>query len=250
MVISKSPWIGVSAALLCAFSAASVQADVVGFRLGVNAWLEGYEGDVQSGPTSIDIEDELGYDDETGYNAYFQLEHPVPVLPNVMVAYTKMDSDASGRLDNVEFDGILYSGDVNSTTDITHTDLTLYYEVLDGPVNIDLGLTGRYFPEGVEITDVTTGEQGKIDLDYVIPMLYGEIRFDLPLTGLSAGASGGWVSYDDDTLYDVKATLAYTFAFGLGIEAGYRAFDLDYEDDDESADVTVDGAFAGVFWDF
>jgi outer membrane protein len=148
------------------------------------------------------------------------------------------------------FEGIVYSGEVRSTMDLTHTDATLYYEILDNWVTLDVGITGRAFDNGVEITDVATGVTGKLDIDYVIPLIYAQARFDLPFSGLSLGVEANGVSYDDDTLYDVKVNLGYEFAFGLGIEAGYRAFDLDYDDNDQYADVTIDGAYAGFVWDF
>ena len=227
------------------------QADtILGWRLGANAWQQGYEGDVQSGPSAIDLEDDLGYDEETGYNLYLAFEHPVPLLPNVMVQRTKMDADARGDVVGFEFDGITYSGEVRSTLDLTHTDATLYYELLDNWVTLDIGITGRIFDSGVEITDVTTGITGALDIDFVIPLVYAQARFDLPFSGLSLGVEGNGISYDDDTLYDVKLNLAYEFAFGLGIEVGYRAFDLDYDDDDEFANLTIDGAYAGFVWDF
>lgn len=227
------------------------QADtVLGWRVGANAWQQQYEGDVQSGPSVVDLEDDLGYDDETGYSIYAALEHPLPLVPNIMLQRTEMDVDARGNVDGFVFDGIVYSGEVRSNLELTHTDATLYYEVLDNWVNLDLGITGRVFDNGVEITDVTTGITGSLDIDYVIPLLYGQARFDLPLTGLSVGVEGNAISYDDDTLYDVKVNLAYEFAFGLGIETGYRAFDLEYDDDDEFADVTIDGIYAGFVWDF
>ena len=227
------------------------QADtILGWRMGANAWQQQYSGDVQSGPSKIDLEDDLGYDDETGYNLYFALEHPVPVLPNIMLAHTKIDADARGDVTGFIFDGNIYSGEVRSSMDLTHTDATLYYELLDNWVSFDLGITGRVFDNGVEITDVATGITGSLDIDYVIPLVYAQVRFDLPLTGLSLGVEANGISYDDDTLYDVKVNLAYEFSFGFGIEAGYRAFDLDYEDDDDFADVTIDGAYAGFVWDF
>lgn len=227
------------------------QADtVLGWRAGANAWQQQYEGDVQSGPSVVDLEDDLGYDDETGYNLYLALEHPVPLVPNIMLQRTELDADARGDVAGFVFDGIVYTGEVRSTLDLTHTDATLYYELLDNWVNLDLGITGRMFDNGVEITDVNSGITGSLDIDYVIPLLYAQARFDLPLTGLSLGVEANGITYDDDTLYDVKLNLAYEFAFGLGIEAGYRAFDLEYDDDDEFADVTIDGVYAGFVWDF
>ena len=134
--------------------------------------------------------------------------------------------------------------------DLTHTDVTLYYEILDNWVNLDVGLTGRVFDDGVSITDETTGLTGELDIDYVIPLVYAQARFDLPLSGLSVGVEGNAVQYDDDTLYDARLNLSYTFAFGLGIEGGYRIIDFEYDDDDEFADVTIDGVYGGLYWDF
>ena len=225
-------------------------ADVVGWRIGANAWAQNYEGDVRSGTDSIDLEDDLGYDDEGGFSAYFQLEHPIPMLPNVMVQYTDMDVSEVGFIDGLEFDGIVYSGDVASEMELTHTDVTLYYEILDNWVNLDVGLSGRVFNEGVTITDINTQATGELDIDYVIPMVYAEARFDLPFSGLSLGMVGNYVSYDDDTLYDARINLGYTFAFGLGLEAGYRVMDFEYDDDDDFADVTIDGFYGGLYWDF
>ncbi len=242
--------LAIAAALLPMFLATGATADVVGWRVGANAWAQGYEGDVAKGGSDIDLEDELGYDDETGFNAYIALEHPVPALPNIMLQRTEMDADARGTVDGFEFDGITYTGDVRSSMDLTHTDVTLYYEILDNWVNLDIGLTGRIFDDGVSITDETTGLTGELDIDYVIPLAFAQARFDLPLSGLSIGVEGNAIQYDDDTLYDARLNLSYTFAFGLGIEGGYRMIDFEYDDDDEFADVTIDGIYGGLYWDF
>lgn len=227
------------------------QADALGWRIGANSWAQAYEGDVANGPSNIDIEDDLGMDDDDGYSLYAAFEHPIPVLPNLMVTHTQLETDAAGNVGGFIWDGNIYSGDITSDIDLTHTDVTLYYELLDNWVNFDLGLAGRVFENGVEITDVTTGIKGSLDIDYVIPMVYASARFDLPLTGLSIGVEGNGIGYDGDTLYDAKLNLAYTFAFGLGVEAGYRRIDFDYEDgNDEYADVTIDGVYGGLFWDF
>ena len=92
-----------------ALSPALAQADtVLGWRLGLNAWQQQYEGDVQSGPSVVDLEDDLGYDDEIGPSLYLALEHPVPVLPNILLQRTEMESDALGDVQGLVFDGIVY----------------------------------------------------------------------------------------------------------------------------------------------
>ena len=95
-------------------------ADAVGWRIGANAWQQQYDGDVQNGPSKLSLEDDLGFDEETGYNLYLQVEHPVPVLPNLMVQRTQMDADATGDIDSFIFDGNVYSGEVRSNLDLTH----------------------------------------------------------------------------------------------------------------------------------
>jgi outer membrane protein len=228
----------------------AAQADVLGWRVGANLWQQQFEGDVASGGASIDLEDDLNYDDESGASYYAQFEHPIPLLPNIMVQYTDLEADATGFVDGIEFDGVVYEGDVSSSMDLTHTDFTLYYEILDNWVNLDVGVTGRWFDDGIEILDQTSQQSGSIDIDHVVPMFYGHARFDLPFSGLSLGIEGNYISYNDDTLYDTKLNLGYTFAFGLGIEAGYRYMDFEYDDDDEVADVTIDGVYGGLYWDF
>ena len=146
------------------------------------------------------------------------------------------------------FEGDVYTAadTVNSTTDLTHTDATLYYEILDNWVNLDVGLTVRMFDGEVRLA--TTGREGSIELDAPVPMAYVNARFDLPLTGLYASAIANVISYSDSSVTDMSVGLGYEFGV-VGLELGYRNFDVDLEDDGEEAKVTVDGYFFGVVID-
>ncbi len=150
---------------------AGVRADVLGWRIGGNGWLQNFEGDAEANGPSLDLENDLGYDDEFGFNLYVQFEHPVPLLPNVRLDYTEIDTDGRGQVNGASFDGTLLNGDVASSLDLTYTDVTLYYELLDNWVNIDLGASLRLFDEGLEITDRGTGDKGSLDMDDYYPML-------------------------------------------------------------------------------
>ena len=235
--------------ILCSTSVTSY-ADTLGFRLGAYSWTQNYDGNIQSsgsGLDEIDITDDLGFDDETGTVIFFALEHPIPILPNILIQQTELeineDSDTT-----IIFDGVAFTSEFNSDSDLSHTDLTLYYEVLDNWVNLDLGLTIRNFDGGVVVSnDFGIGEE---EIEETIPMIYIAAKFDLPLTGLYVGASANGMTISDATLIDYQLNLGYETSIGLGIEAGMRNFTLDYDDDGDEADVTIDGAYIGAFYHF
>ncbi|MGK0442807.1 MAG: outer membrane protein [Pseudohongiellaceae bacterium] len=236
---------------LSAVTNMAAHADTLGFVVGANVWQQSFSGDVQSGSSGdiVDINDTLGFDDETASNFYVAFEHPVPLIPNVRLARTELEV-AGNETANFEFDGINYSGKIDSTLDLSHTDATLYYEILDNWVSIDIGITVRSFDEGFTVTEETTGDTSEIDIDGAIPMLYVGAKFELPLSGLYISVSGNGIGYDDASIIDYQAGIGYESDSGFGIEAGLRSFEIEYDDDDEEADLTVDGLYAGVFYHF
>jgi outer membrane protein len=239
-----------TASLICLCLPVAAQADALGIRIGANAWQQNFSGHAKSGAAGdkIDIEDDLGFDDDDGFQGYISFEHSIPFIPNILVQRTVIDADANGDLNGKSFDGVTFPGAVKSTIDLTHTDTTLYYEILDNWASLDIGLTARFFEEGFEIKDQT--QSASLDIDYVIPMAYAAVKFDLPLTGLYVGADGNGIKYDDDTILDLKAVIGWESSTGLGIEAGYRYFDVQYEDSQEEADLTIEGPYAGLFFHF
>ncbi len=204
---------------------------------------------MKAGSDSIDMNDDLGYDDETGKSFYVALEHPVPILPNIRLQSTDLDISEKGTLTKpYTFDGKVYTvgEEVQSTTDLSHIDGTFYYEILDNWVNLDVGLTVRMFDGEVSIKGAS-GE-GAIEIDAPIPMAYVNARFELPLTGLYASALGNVIAYGDNKVTDMTLALGYELGI-LGLELGYRNFDVQLEDDNEEANVTVDGYFLGLVID-
>ena len=234
--------------------AMTAQADFLGFRIGANSWQQDYDGEVRSSSAAIDeidITDDLGLDDETGSHFYIAFEHPVPVLPNILLERTELDiEETASPTRDFTFDGVSYSAtdQITTTSDLSHTDLSAYYEVLDNWVSLDIGLTLRQFDEGIEL--VSTTERAELDIDATVPLLFVAAKFELPLTGLYASAQAKAISYSDATLSDFSIALGYETDFGLGLEGGFRSFEIDYDDDDEEANLTIDGAYAGLFYHF
>src|SRR5690606_7128931 len=121
---------------------------------------------------------------------------------------------------------------VRSNIDLTHTDATFYYELLDNVVSLDAGLTVRYFDGDVKLRALS-GE-ASLDLDDPLPMLYVAGRVALPL-GFYVGADVNGTGIRDSKLIDYRINAGWESAIGLGVELGMRKFDLDYDDDDDEA---------------
>jgi outer membrane protein len=218
------------------------QADVLGVGATVGYWHSDLSGHAAHKNDSVDLDDELNLDNDSNTNASIYIEHPVPVLPNVRLNYTLVKQSGRGNLGSA-YDTVS-AGNVRSDLDLEQLDLTLYYELLDNWVNLDLGLTARDLSGELVVRG---SNESKTTVDAVIPMGYLSARFDLPLTGVSAGAEGNFISYSGDSVRDFNIYGQYTVSV-LQLRAGYRQMAIDYEDGDDQLDLKIDGPFisAGV----
>ena len=241
----------------------SAQADTIfGVYAGAARWTQEYSGTFGSNPSdsdevciggcnfNIDIENDLGLDEEDGDTLWIAIEHPVPLLPNIKLERNELKTSGQNTLALGQ--GFTYGDETFANTtvstdfDLSHNDYVLYYEVLDNWVNLDIGIDIKQFDGKVAVTDVNnTARTVEEKLDAPIPMLYLAARFDLPLTGLSFGAQGAGISAAGATLKDIRFNIAYEFAFGLGIEAGQRNMTIEIDEDEE--DVFGDLEFKGNY---
>lgn len=222
------------------------QADILGLGASVSYWDSDLSGNVAKDSNSVDVDDELRLDNDGNANAGLYLEHPVPLLPNVALSYTKIKQNGRGELAH-QYDDV-GPGAVYSELDLEQLDLTLYYEVLDNWVNLDLGLTVRDFSGELQMQSRTSSTQSsRTEADAVLPLGYISARFDLPFTGASVGGSGNFISYSGDSMRDFNVYGQYRISV-LQLRAGYRQIAVDYEDGDDVFDVKLDGPFvsAGV----
>lgn len=230
------------------------QADTVfGIYAGAGTWQEDYSGDIGSGTSNVDIEDDLGIDGDDSAVFYLALEHGVPLLPNIRAQHYSLDVDGNNVLSRtIEFNGQVFnlSDAVTTVVDLSRSDAVFYYEVLDNAVSLDLGLAVSLLDGSIEVGNAT--DSASADFDEVVPMLYAKVRADLPLTGLWVGAQAQGMSYDDNSLIEFEAQIGWESQVGLGIEAGYRAvqIELDTFDDVDNADIDVSGPYAAVNYHF
>jgi outer membrane protein len=210
----------------CVFTAVtslsvSAQADVLGFSIDAKAY--------RSTLTDNDSNDKSDSSFNTEYS--FAFEHPVPFIPNVRLAY----ADFSFDFDDAD------------STDQGFIDGTLYYELLDNIVELDLGLTARV----MDISDASNSYKN----DSTSALLFAKVQGNLPFVGLSAGAIAQAGGNGDDSILDAEVFVQYEFLFGLGVKGGYRMIQQDVELDSKliknlEQDSDFEGAYLGAFFHF
>lgn len=240
-----------SVALLALACGSHAYGDTVfGIYAGAGSWQGEYSG--SAGDPAVTAND-LGMNDNNTSFYYIAIEHPVPFLPNLKVQHNDITSaqtsaiEKNFSLDNINFPaGTLLKTDF----DLSYTDATLYYELLDNWLNLDMGVTLRKYSG--HLTAQSGPLSDEVDVDVAVPLIYGKFQFDLPLTGFSAGFEGNYITYDGNDLMDYSAKIGYMFdsALDLGIEAGYRAITMNINEDDVATDLELKGPYVAAVFHF
>ncbi len=226
---------------------------VFGINAGIGSWQQTFSGDITSGITQVDVEDDLALEDENNNIFYLALEHGVPVLPNIRVQHAKVAVSGNSTLTRtIGFNGTIFNLDDAVATDVelNQTGLVLYYEVLDNVISLDIGMGARQVEGFFEIA--TTLEVARAEFDGVLPLLYGKVRADLPLTGLWLGAEVQGLGYDGNRLIDANVQVGWKSPLGLGVEGGWRIFQLDLVDFDDvsSGSLDISGPYFALNYHF
>jgi len=219
--------------------------------IGGNSWDYEVSGKIRDSGTvtdEINLKNDLHLKDDSEGFLLAYIEHPVPLLPNIRLGSTSLDLSGSGLTTiAVNYNGTTLSANVNTTTklDLSHTEVGLYWNILDNAVGLDLGLNVKFFDGTVSITDGTTTASDIFD--ETIPLLYAGLQFELPY-GLQLAGDLSYISFDGSSVTDTLIRLRYTSDYALGVEVGYRSFVIDYEDTsaNEYADVDISGTYIGV----
>ena len=228
-------------------------ADTIGVWLGGGVWDWSISGNLRYSPgggttTEADVKNDLHLTDDTSGFGYVAIEHPVPIIPNVRISATGISSTGTGNT-TVQFTygNTTYNVNETLTTELTldQTDVTLYYEILDNVVGLDIGLNAKSIDGRARISGTSGIETN--DIDAIIPMLYAAIDIPLPF-GFSIGGNGAAVSYDGSSISDFNAYVRYSSAFYLGAEVGYRSQEYKLDDIDGSyGNVKFSGPYAGLY---
>ncbi|TDT42954.1 outer membrane protein [Halospina denitrificans] len=230
--------------LLAGASTAHAVIPLIDVDVTANSWQAGPTGTVQSGGNEIDVEDDLGYDDESHTGFAVRFAHPVPVIPNLRLRYNDIEHKGQGTV-TTQFRDSTYAEDVDSRIDLTHYDYTIFYTAPVPIVTLDLGFNVKHFDGQFDIEGQTTGQAESVKIDEFLPMLHARGDVDLPLTGLGAGAEINYVSYDGDSARDIEAYLKYSVD-PVYVEGGYRELSMDVDSNNLNVDTDLGGPFVRV----
>lgn len=234
------------AGMLCL--APLAQADTAGAYIGTGFWHHKAQGSLRYQGSTMDLNHDLGMGTQGDSFVWVTVEHPIPLLPDFRFQYNKLSLSGNANT-NVTFGNTAFTGQVNSDTTLNQYDATMYYQVLDNWVNLDLGVNLRYLDGTVTLTD--NGNRVSKRFSATLPMLYASALFNLPFTGLSIGFEGSRLQYDNNLAFDYKAKLRYEWGSGLGMEGGWRH--QQYKLNNASSvysDINLKGPFLDLFYHF
>ena len=208
------------AIMVFAVTSTSAYADfLLGGDIEANAWMP-----------SVSVDGQKVMDDEVAYTLQGTIEHVVPLIPNVLVSYS--------RLSETNFD---YS----------KTDLLGYYEILDNDIasiDIGLGMTALSFNE------LKTDTLNVKDAIGYLPTAYASVEVGIPATPLFIYTKAFLSGTHENFAFDGSVGLQYEISLtvvDVEIQGGYRVQDYKFDDlDSNKFDTKLDGFFVGVNLDF
>jgi outer membrane protein len=220
-----------------------------------NAAPSGYVNGGSNGDTNFDLETDAGLEESSNLYYYIDVDHFVPLLPNVRIERQELTMDATKSM-NIQFLGKNFNaGDTKTSLDLGQNDLSLYWGVpglnllTAGILDVGFGLNLKQFNGSVELSNTNAGTEN-VDMDFVVPMGYLSATVDPPFIPAKVFASYKTISYKDSSLNDIAAKVMINLPIPLPLidftaDIGYKEQSLTI-DESLSDDINVDIKFSGV----
>jgi outer membrane protein len=231
----------------------TASADFTRVEMGIGAWAQKPSGKLSYTNSGATANDESRESQETQAYVWGLIKHPIPVLPNIRLEYTNVENTglASGT-----FKEFTAPANTHTTLTMKQYDVIPYYNILDNTtwITLDLGLDlkvidAKYEADGVTVSGVPNTNYSD-SATVVIPLLYVRARAEIPSTNIGLEGDVKYISYNSNTVYDVRAKVDYTLdifpVVQPAIELGYRMQKIKI-DDDSVGNLNADLDFAGVY---
>jgi len=263
--MKKITLLGLGSIFLLAGSAKAVP--LINFEISVGAFQQRPSGFVSYKPDSdrdrIDLKNDARLEDKTQGWARLKFDHPIPIIPNIKLAYMPMKFDGSGILKaDLKWGDYTYQGgtEFNLSLKLNRVDTTLYYNLpfvktaTAGKLDIEFGLNVRTIMfdgklSGTTVDNRSVTESASITLPIPMGHLAAEIR---PTSLVSLVGELNYIGYNKNTRYDYIAGLRLNprvlTPLKPFVEVGYRYEKLKIDEESVKTDLKVKGlyGFAGV----
>ncbi len=244
---------------LLVLASTSQAAWLLDLTVGGSVWYTNPKGSANVFGYENDLDTALELDNEPEYHAYAEVQHFLPIIPDVRAQYTSLTIDGTNGTLTDPFGEDLPAGTtVDARLELDHFDIILFYTLPLPLVDIDLGLQGRYIEGRLEVSgEVALGDES-IEATYSegftlpIPMGFARGRLNIPLTSLFVEAQAAGLSISGNTVFDGHGLVGYETDLGLGVAAGWRhqVWRLNDVISEVELDVEVGGPFASLFFHF
>ncbi len=256
------------AALLIAGIASFASADLLSVSAGAGYEQQKISGYAKNGDTINYFGSVSNYGGTVGYlglkdknNPYVwvKLIHPIPLLPNIKLQYTRYDSTGHSnyiagnvKIGKVYINGAIINADTSQK--INSYDATLFYEFkpvfadfeFGAGVDIWQGHTKIYGTE--QLTGIT---KYWVDNDWtvILPYVYGNVE-TMQFYGVSALGYVKWAKAGDNHHYEYLGALKYTIdvpgPINPFVKLGYKYKEVYGTDGDTTTKLQYKGAFLEI----
>lgn len=210
----------------------------------------------------IDLKNDARFGDKTQPWAKFKLEHPIPVIPNIKLAYMPMKFDGSGNVTRtIKWGDYKYdlNAGFNLSVKLDRVDTTLYYNLpfiktaTAGKLDIEFGLNVRtiMFEGKLSGTERDTGRSISESASITLPVPMGHLAAEIrPINLVSLIGELNYIGYKNNAYYDYVAGLRLNPPMRTPLkpfaEVGYRHEKLKIDEEGVKTDLKVKGLYALV----
>jgi outer membrane protein len=217
----------------------------------------------ESDDDRIDVKGDARFGEKAKPWVKLKLEHPIPLIPDIKLAYMPMKFDGSGILKaDLNWGDYTYQGgtEFNLSLKLNRFDTTLYYNLpfvktaTAGKLDIEFGLNVRTIMFDVKLSGTTVDNRSVTEsASITLPILMGHLAAEIRPTSLvSLVGELNYIGYNKNTRYDYIAGLRLNprvlTPLKPFVEVGYRYEKLKIDEESVKTDLKVKGlyGFAGV----
>lgn len=236
-----------SAVLAACLIAPQAHAELLGAGVGVGIWQAEPSGTAQLGD-KFNVKNDTGLKSSDNNYIWAYFNHPIPLLPNIMLEHTGFSSTGNKNV-NITFNDRTFSGNTKTKLELNQLDAIAYWGLPLPLIDINFGLGFKQLSGDLSMSSSGATESTK--LDGTLPIGYLGAHFPIPALPITLSADTKIISYDGSSFSDTRFKGRWDILSAgvkLGVEAGYRVqnITIDGLDIDTKADLTIDGLFAGV----